>query len=220
MLNKIYSLTEDLSSKFAFYLCTSKDESSEEFAILKYGVFVFLQGTIAMISTILFGILTDTLFEMVIISLIGALMKRNSGGVHCSSPNRCIIVGIIVSYIFTLIGKVIIDLNQMSIYILLVIMLIHSFFILYKKCPVPCENKPLKKEDTRKKLRKKAFTIYFICEILFILNILINLINFMDFLNFLILYMILGLYMQTISLTNIGSKFILFLDEALLKFKI
>lgn len=220
MLNKIHSLTEDLSSKFAFYLCTSKDDSSEEFAILKYGVFVFLQGTIAMIATILFGILTNTLFEMVIISLIGALMKRNSGGVHCSSPNRCIIVGIIVSYIFTLIGNVIIDLKQVYIYILFSIILINSFIILYKRCPVPCENKPLKKEETRRKLRKNAFTIYFICVILFIFNIFLNLVNLMDVLNFLIPYMILGLYMQTLSLTNIGSKFILFLDKVLLKFKI
>lgn len=220
MLNKICSLTDDLSNKFAFYLCASKDESSEEFAILKYGVFVFLQGSIAMIATILFGILTNTLFEMVTISLVGALMKRNSGGVHCSSPNRCIIVGIIVSYLFTLIGKAIIHLNQVGIYILLAVILIHSFIILYKKCPVPCENKPLKKEETRRKLRKNAFTIYFICEILFIFNIFLNIVSFMNVSNSLILYMILGLYMQSLSLTNIGSKFILFLDKALLKFKI
>lgn len=220
MLNKIYSLTDDLSNKFALYLCTSKDDSSEEFAILKYGVFVFLQGTIAMIATVLFGILTNTLFEMVTISLIGALMKRNSGGVHCSSPNRCIIVGIIVSYIFTLIGNIIIDFKQMYIYILLAVILIHSFIILYKKCPVPCENKPLKKEEIRKKLRKNAFTIYFLCVILFIFNIFLNLVNLVDVLNFLIPYMILGLYMQTLSLTNMGSKFILFLDKVLLRFKI
>lgn len=220
MLNKISSLTDDLSSKLAFYLCTSKDKSSEEFAVLKYGVFVFLQGSIAMIFTILFGVLTNTLFEMVVISLVGALMKRNSGGVHCSSPNRCILVGIIVSYIFTLIGRTIIDLKPVWTYILLAILLINSFIILYKKCPVPCENKPLKKEETRKKLRKNAFTIYSICVILFILNIFLNLVSFMDVLKPLILYMILGLYMQTLSLTNAGSKFILFLDKVLLKLKI
>ncbi|XAM53385.1 Accessory gene regulator protein B [Terrisporobacter vanillatitrophus] len=219
-MNQMSSLTENLSSKFAFYLCQSKDKSSEEFAVLKYGVFAFLQGTIAMILTILFGILTNTLFEIVVISLVGALMKRNSGGVHCSSPNRCILVGIMVSYTFTLIGKNIVNMEQGYINFLCIIMFIHSFIILYKKCPVPCDNKPLKKEETRKRLRKNAFTIYFVCVMLFISNILLSSIYNMNVLSFLILYMILGLYMQALSLTNIGNKFILFLDKVLLKLKI
>ena len=220
MLNKISSLTDDLSSKFAFYLCESKDKSSEEFQILKYGVFAFLQVSIAIVATILFGLLTNTLFEMLVISLIGALMKRNSGGVHCSSPNRCLLAGIIVVYMCALIGKNMIHIKQIYIYIICIIALINSFIILYKKCPVPCENKPLKKEQTRKRLRKNAFTIYSICAILFIMNILLNSIYFINNLNSLVLYMILGLYMQTLSLTSIGSKFILFLDKLLLKLKI
>ena len=32
------NLTENISSKIAFYLCDTKDESSDEFEILKYGV--------------------------------------------------------------------------------------------------------------------------------------------------------------------------------------
>lgn len=220
MLNQIRSLTDNISSKFAFYLCESKDKSSEEFAVLKYGIFTFLHISIAAILTILFGILTNTLFEMVVISLIGATMKRNSGGVHCSSPNRCVLAGIIVAYIFTLLGKNVIDMKQEYIYTMCIVALIHSFIILYKKCPVPCENKPLKKEETRKKLRKNAFLIYFICVILFIFNISLKLFYFVNSLNSLVLYMILGLYMQTLSLTNIGSEFILFLDKALLKLKI
>ena len=220
MLNQISSLTENLSSKFAFYLCQSIDKSSEEFAILKYGIFTFLHISIAVILTVVFGILTNTLFEMVVISLIGALMKRNSGGVHCSSPNRCVLAGIIVAYIFTLIGKNVIDMKHEYVYFICTIALVHSFIILYKKCPVPCENKPLKKEETRKRLRKNAFSIYSICIILFISNILLSSTYFINNLNTLVLYMILGLYMQALSLTNIGSKFILFLDKALLKLKI
>ena len=36
------NLTENISSKIAFYLCDTKDESSDEFEILKYGVFAVL----------------------------------------------------------------------------------------------------------------------------------------------------------------------------------
>lgn len=220
MLNQISSLTENLSSKFAFYLCQSKDKSSEEFAVLKYGIFTFLHISIAFILTILFGILTGTMLEMVVISLTGAMMKRNSGGVHCSSPNRCVLAGIILAYVFTLIGRMIINIGNEFNYILCIVSLVHSFIIIYKKCPVPCENKPLKKEETRKRLRKNAFLIYSICLILFIINILLNSIDFIENLNILVFYMILGLYMQTLSLTNKGCNFILFLDKVLLKLKI
>lgn len=220
MLNKISNLTDDLSSKFAFSLCESKDKSSEEFQILKYGVFAFLQVTIAIMATIIFGLLTNTLFEMLIISLIGALMKRNSGGVHCSSPNRCLLAGIIVVYICALIGKNMVNIKGIYTQIICIIALIHSFLILYQKCPVPCENKPLKKENTRKRLRKNAFTIYYTCLILFITNVLLSSVYFINNLNSLVLYMILGLYMQTLSLTAIGSEFILILDKFLLKLKI
>lgn len=214
------SLIENISNNIAFNLCQSKDKSSEEFAVLKYGVFIFVHISVATIFTIIFGILTRTLFQIVTISLLGGLMKRYSGGVHCSSPNRCVVTGIIISYIFALIGKNIVNIDLKIGYMFGMVALIHSFIILYKKCPVPSENKPLKKEETRKKLRKNAFLIYSICVILFILNILLNLQSLYITSNSLVLCIILGLYMQTLSLTSIGSKFILFLDKVLLKFRI
>ena len=220
LLNEMDSLIENISSKIALNLCQSKDKSSEEFAVLKYGVFVFVHISIAAIFTIIFGILTKTLFQIVTIFLLGGLMKRYSGGVHCSSPNRCVITGIIISYTFALIGKNIVNIDLKIGYMLGMVALIHSFIILYKKCPVPSENKPLKKEETRKKLRKNAFLIYYICVVLFILNILLNLQSAYTILNSLVVCIILGLYMQTLSLTSIGIKFILFLDKVLLKFRI
>ena len=220
LLNEMDSLIENISSKIALNLCQSKDKSSEEFAVLKYGVFVFVHISIAAIFTIIFGILTKTLFQIVTIFLLGGLMKRYSGGVHCSSPNRCVITGIIISYTFALIGKNIVNIDLKIGYMLGMVALIHSFIILYKKCPVPSENKPLKKEETRKKLRKNAFLIYSICVVLFILNILLNLQSAYTILNSLVVCIILGLYMQTLSLTSIGIKFILFLDKVLLKFRI
>ena len=98
------NITENISEKIAFSLCESKDKSTDEFEVLRYGVFAFLHVLIAMILTIIFGIITNTLFQIAIISLMAGLMKRNSGGIHCSSPNRCVVTGIIISYIFALIG--------------------------------------------------------------------------------------------------------------------
>ena len=214
------NITENISEKIAFSLCESKDKSTDEFEVLRYGVFAFLHVLIAMILTIIFGIITNTLFQIAIISLMAGLMKRNSGGIHCSSPNRCVVTGIIISYIFALIGKFSINIKLEILCLLIIIMLINSFIIIYTKCPVPSENKPLKKESTRKKLRKNSFCIYSICLILFIINILLNLLNYKYNLNSLVLCMILGIYMQALSLTALGSNFILFIDKILLKCKI
>lgn len=214
------NITENLSDSIAFKLCESKDRTSDEFEVLKYGVFAFLHICMAVILTIIFGIVTNTLFQIVIISLMAGLMKRNSGGIHCSSPNRCIITGIIISYIFALIGKNLINIKLEFLYLLNLIMLIHSFLVIYTKCPVPSENKPLKKESIRRTLRKNALFIYSICVILFIVNIFLVSLGANYDINALVLCVILGVYMQVLSLTNLGSGVILFIDKVLLKIKV
>ena len=212
------NFTEVFSDKIAFYICQSKDKNSEEFAVLKYGVFVVVQITIAIIVTILFGIITKTIPEILIISIIAGWMKRYSGGAHCSSPNRCLVTGVIVSYIFALIAKNIVNIKFS--YIVNLLVLIHTFIILYKKCPIGSKNKPLKKESTRKRLRKKAFFIYFINVALFTINILLDLGNIDTNLNYLVVSINLGIYMQILTLTHVGNEFIVKLDGFLKKLKI
>ena len=201
---------DDVSAKIALNLSKSKDETSEEFAVLKYGVFVVVHIFFSALFTVLFGILTNTLFPIIIISIMGSVMKKYSGGAHCTSPNRCLVTGTILSYLFVLIGKGIINL----------ILLIHSFIILYKKCPVGSKNKPLKRKEIRIKLRKRAFFIYSIWVILFIINIVLNKKIVIIDLNYIVIFLSLGLYMQILSLTFVGNKFILFIDKLLLKINI
>ena len=151
---------------------------------------------------------------------MGSVMKKYSGGAHCTSPNRCLVTGTILSYLFVLIGKGIINLQVKISYIIILILLIHSFIILYKKCPVGSKNKPLKRKEIRIKLRKRAFFIYSIWVILFIINIVLNKKIVIIDLNYIVIFLSLGLYMQILSLTFVGNKFILFIDKLLLKINI
>lgn len=214
------NIMENLCDNIAFGLCQSKDKTCDEYEVLRYGVFVFLHVCNAAILTIIFGLLTGVCFEICIISLMAALMKRNSGGVHCSSPNRCIITGIIISYIYALIGKKLVNMKLEILYVVNIIILIHSFLVIYVKCPVPSQNKPLKNESIRKKLRKNALCIYFTCVVLFIISIFLEMLDTSYNINSLVLYIILGIYMQVFVLTAFGSKFILFIDKILLKIKV
>lgn len=217
------SLTDSISNRLASKLAKDVNKSSEEYQVLKYGIFVFVHMCLAAIFTFIFGLITNTTFEILIISLIAALMKRYSGGVHSSSPNRCLVTGIFVSYAFVLIAKFVSDSNIANLYIINILILIHSFIIIYTKCPVPSENKPLKREQTRKKLRKNAFRIYLVCCLIFILNVILNKFNIVfkliDFELF-TLCINLGLYMQTLSLTSVGSRIILLIDKLLIIIKI
>lgn len=217
------NLSETISNNFARYISEKVNKSGEEFEVIKYGIFIFVHMSIAAVLTIILGFLTNTLFEIVTISIIGGLLKRCCGGVHSSSSNRCTITGLIIAYVFAIIVQYLNNILPDIVYLLEGLMLIHAFIILYKKCPVPSKNKPLKKEETRKKLRKKAFNIYLIITIVFILDIILykfNLIyKFIDR-NSLASCMVLGLYMQTLSLTTIGSNIILLIDKLLIKLKV
>ena len=65
-----------------------------------------------------------------------------------------------------------------------------------------------------------AFFIYSIWVILFIINIVLNKKIVIIDLNYIVIFLSLGLYMQILSLTFVGNKFILFIDKLLLKINI
>ena len=103
------------------------------------------------------------------------------------------------------------DINTVMVISLLI--LAYCYYTLYRKCPVPSKNKPLKKENTRKKLRKKAFNLInmYTCLIIF-LYIIYTILNINIFKTIMI-SSLLGILLQNIVLTNLGSKFIYLLDN-------
>ena len=95
-----------------------------------------------------------------------------------------------------------------------VFIIINFYYVINKKCPIPSKNKPLKKESTRKKLRKKAvilinsYTVLVIS--LYIMYILTNL----NVIKTIIVSCILGIVLQITALTEKGSSFISLLDRS------
>lgn len=206
-------LIEELSLKTSNKLGKKLDKNNEEIAVINYGLFTILHTSLAIIVTMVVGLLTKTLIEIMTISITSAVLKRYSGGVHATSPERCTLIGVILAYILSYISISIMDID-MSITILMIISIIgFSYYILYKKCPVPSKNKPLKKESTRKKLRKKAFNLINIYVVLIIISLSIYLINNVTIAKSIALSMVLGIGLQVFVLTSLGGKLINLLDN-------
>nr|WP_294575411.1 accessory gene regulator B family protein [uncultured Romboutsia sp.] len=195
----------------------NKDE--EEKAVLNYGLFMIIHTFIGIIITILVGLITGMIIEISLITITSALFKRYTGGVHASTPEICLIIGIILSLILSMVCRFIsinTDINNIA--LIGIIIIVFSYYMIYYKCPVPSRNKPLNNEKTRNKLKKKAFTLLKIYTILLIILYIIFYILKLSIVKSIIVSFMLGLFLQIVVLTNIGTKFINLLDKVFVFF--
>ncbi|MEG0180673.1 MAG: accessory gene regulator B family protein [Peptostreptococcaceae bacterium] len=211
------SVIEKVSYNISNKIGNKANKSKDEIEVINYGLFMAIHTLVSIIITIIVGVLIGKLNEILLISLVASSLKRCSGGVHATSPNRCLIIGVITSIIFTYISLIFgrySDLKNLIIFSALI--LSTCYFVFYKKAPVGTKNKPLKKESIRKKLRKKLFitlNLYYILIAIFILCMFENLIDY-NFINY--IYCVeLGIVLQCMSLTKFGEYTILKLDSIL-----
>lgn len=193
----------ELSSKIATKIVAETGGNEERKSIIEYGIFAILQMGVALIFTIIFGILFNVLVEALIVSFSISILRKCSGGVHATSPTRCTVIGTIICI---LIPKLVISIDMNIIYsiILGTIVFIISYYTVYKLAPVDSKNKPIKKLERRKKLKRKSINIiniYLIIEIVFI-----TIYHFYNIHNMIIYFecLYLGMLWQVISLTKIG----------------
>ncbi|MDK2586208.1 accessory gene regulator B family protein [Romboutsia sedimentorum] len=197
------------------------DKTEEEKAVLNYGLFIIIHTSLSIVLTFIAGLVTGMAIEIMTITFSAAWLKRYSGGVHANTPNRCLLIGIIVSLTLCFLYKTgMILLEDNMLLLILLIGIIVSYIVLYYKCPVGSKNKPLKKESTRKKLRKKAFTLINLYSIAILAGYLIYKKQDIYILKDIISCMWLGLLLQISMLTKFGQKLIDVLDDMLGKLKI
>lgn len=205
---------EQISLNLAKRLGNKLDKNEEEIAVLNYGLFFLIHTSIAILLTLLVGIVLGIFTEIMIISISASLLKRYSGGVHSSSPNRCVMSGLILSVIASFISKYIaINFDYINMVLFEVIIMIVSAVIFYKKCPVPSKNKPLKKESTRIKLRKKAFQMMFLYTIIIIVLCTVYIFKQIYWMKLASFSIIMGIVIQTIAITKSGDLLINFFEK-------
>ena len=105
----------DLSTKLGDKLQKSIEEKAVPVCVRS----TFADWMIAIILTILTGILTGMTLEIIIISITGAWFKRYTGGVHATTPERCLAIGLILSLILSMLCRYLVDSVNLN-YIMLV----------------------------------------------------------------------------------------------------
>lgn len=208
------SYVEKISLGIASKLGNKLNKNEEEVAVLNYGLFFMIHTTMAIIMTFIVGVVFNILLEIMLISITTSLLKRYSGGVHASTPNRCILSGLILSLIISFTSRYIAS-NVSNTYLIVFVsmIIIISSIVIYKKCPVPSENKPLKKESTRKKLRIKSFKLIFIYILLIIGLFIYHKVTGIYIMKLMVVSISMGIMLQIIAMTKIGEILINYFEK-------
>ena len=108
------------------------DEDRQE--ILEYGALNFLQTLLSVALIILFGILANSLLQILVLSLTAALLRQYSGGVHATSPYRCAALSVMIFGGLSLFVKHVLAFSSWIPVLLFQILTLSCVLILLYKC--------------------------------------------------------------------------------------
>lgn len=208
---------EKLSNAIAEKLASELEYDRNKKEVLAYGAFALIQMFVSVVLVLIFGYLFNVVIEALIISITASILRKYSGGVHASSTNTCTFLGTVVCVGFGIIVKLLLaPLINIHIFIIMeVLVFTWSFYMISKLAPVDSPNKPIKREEKRKRMRKGSLTLLGV----YFLITLINMIVYFYFnWRLLLVYSIcimLGIVWQVFTLTRSGHMVIKQLDNFL-----
>lgn len=211
-------LIEDLSNKIGHKIAISLnlDKDSEE--VMAYGAFNLLQILYSTLWIIIFGIVLNMLREVLIIFFTISVLRKYSGGVHASSPERCTIIGTTVCVGFGLtISNLYWVFNIFNISFLCVVSFIFSYYVVYKLAPVDSIAKPIVKLETKKRFKRQSIAVLNVSCIIILFMIIFYFKCKNTFLLNSVVCICLGIVWQAFTLTSTGHKILTKVDNILKK---
>ena len=207
-------LIEKVSNRMAGKIASTLKLDKDHEEVLAYGAFNMIETFLSILLVVLFGLLFDVLLEAFIVSFTSAILRKYSGGAHATSPNRCAVIGVIVSVGPALIINKINTYENM-IFISCVLSFVLAYYIMYKYAPVDTINKPIKKEERRRRFKEQSIILLSA----YLMIIIIVGIAYLKTENLILLNSIiaiqLGVLWQSITLTFLGHMIIHKLDDFL-----
>ena len=194
---QIKNVCENISSNIANELNLDDDKKS----VINYGIFSFIQMGICIGLVILFGLIFKAVIEALIISFTISILRKSSGGVHASSPEKCAVIGTFVSVFMGVLLKHI-NINFSLVILIGSVIFTWSYYIIYMLAPVDSIVKPIKSIKKKKRLRQSSIRIISF----YLMIVVINLLYFYNMKNPIVLVYSLCIYMgllwQVFSLTK------------------
>lgn len=189
-------------------------------SIIEYGLFAFFHMSISILLVAVIGLIFNVMIEALIISFVVAILRKFSGGAHASTALNCAIVGVLISIIPAYITK---NLNFNINYIIFIgiPLYIISLIIVYKLAPVDSPNKPIKKKEKIKKLKKGSIILLSIYMIIVAFNVIIYYISKNHIFLVYSACIYIGMLWQVFTLTKYGHILVNIVDSLFIKiFKI
>ncbi len=164
---------EKMSNYLAFKLATtlSFDKDFEE--VLAYGAFTILHTLWSILLTLGLAIIFKVPLEVMIISFAASILRKYSGGIHASTPNRCAIMAALVFVSIALLINQILNFSLIIISLYCLVSFFFTYYIVYKKAPKDSPNKPIVNEEVKNSLRNKAIKVIHIFVVITTISIFI-----------------------------------------------
>ncbi|AVK47216.1 accessory regulator AgrB [Clostridium sp. MF28] len=208
-------LTEKIATKIGNNAKLFLNVNEEQEQIIVYGAINLFQMLFAILWVIIAGLLFGVFYEALIFSISASILRKYSGGVHASSPSRCVIIGTFSAALAGIvINNIFYSINSINVAVISGGIIIFAFITVFRNAPVDSIKKPIKNIETRRQFKRKSiFTIFiflFIIIILFMLNEKFSELYYIK----LIESIGVGVLWQTITLTKNGINFLNKVDYA------
>ncbi|WP_238859584.1 accessory gene regulator B family protein [Clostridium sp. YIM B02569] len=203
------SLTEKIATKIGNNAKLFLNVNEEQEQIIVYGAINLFQMLFAILWVIIAGLLFGVFYEALIFSITASILRKYSGGVHASSPSRCVIIGTFSAALAgILINNIFYSINSINVAVISGAIIIFAFITVFRNAPVDSIKKPIKDIETRRQFKRKSifviFIFSFIIIILFMLNEKFSELYYIK----LIESISVGVLWQTITLTKNGINFL------------
>ena len=151
-MNLANSIAEKLAAKLGY--------SDEQRRVMAYGLGAAIQMLELLLISVIFGLFFKCLYECLIVFLGVGLLRRTTGGTHCSTYMACILTSSLSICLIGLLCRYFVPCYlQKWIYAVAAILPGFGIFsiIAYKRVPQASENKPITNPAKIKRLRKQCF---------------------------------------------------------------
>lgn len=163
-------MIKSLSYKFTNLLVNNEIIENEEFEIYRYGFETLIYFIVNILVALFIGIIFDRFIHTIIFLSCYCTLRQFTGGYHARNYIECTLTFSVI-YLITIFLANSIDIEKYR-YLMILLMLI-SIFIIYKRAPLEHRNKPLS-EVEKSNYKRISIKIVSVIGSILILSVLFN----------------------------------------------
>ncbi|QSQ09191.1 Accessory gene regulator protein B [Koleobacter methoxysyntrophicus] len=202
---------EEISRILALKISSRISLKSEEREIIEYGLKVFLSEVLSLSILFIVLFVAGLIKTGMSILIPAGMLRKFSGGAHCSSPMCCTILGVMTVPLFAFSVERLLILGENKLLAAAVCLNVLSFFNCLKYAPADSPQKPIN-EVSKKRLKRGALLLILIAFSVLIAGYLLRYID----ISFLLAASV-GFFYQSITLTPAGYGFTASMDRLMRK---